>query len=176
MAFSNLFNIENLDTPGSLAITSSSFGVSRRRSSSTRQDRERYSSRCGTRSDRQGRAAAPRWQAITAAALLVGYGGYYVCRSDLSVVTPQLLSEFGSVGIDKASPGAAALVAIGSSAAIRSENIELGLLAAVAFLVLGPYSLLAGAIAVELGGRRGSATAAGLIDTAGHLGASRRAV
>jgi phosphonatase-like hydrolase len=41
----------------------------------------------------------------------------------------------------------------------------------VAFFVISPYSLLAGAIAVELGGRRGSATAAGLIDTAGYLGA-----
>lgn len=39
------------------------------------------------------------------------------------------------------------------------------------YLVIGPYSLLAGAIAVDFGGRRGSATAAGLIDTAGYLGA-----
>ncbi|HKB12527.1 MAG TPA: MFS transporter [Vicinamibacterales bacterium] len=67
--------------------------------------------------------------------------------------------------------GAVALVAIGSSAAMRSETIGLVLLGTVAFLVIGPYSLLAGAIAVELGGRRGSATAAGLIDTAGYLGA-----
>src|SRR5262249_45418235 len=67
--------------------------------------------------------------------------------------------------------GAAALLAIGSGMAMRSENMGLVLLAVVAFLVLGPYSLLAGAIAVEFGGRRGSATAAGLIDTAGYLGA-----
>jgi MFS transporter, OPA family, glycerol-3-phosphate transporter len=44
-------------------------------------------------------------------------------------------------------------------------------LSGVAFLLIGPYSLLAGAIAMELGGRRGSATAAGLIDSAGYLGA-----
>jgi OPA family glycerol-3-phosphate transporter-like MFS transporter len=41
----------------------------------------------------------------------------------------------------------------------------------VAFWLLGPYSLLAGAVALDFGGRRGSATAAGLIDTAGYLGA-----
>jgi OPA family glycerol-3-phosphate transporter-like MFS transporter len=44
------------------------------------------------------------------------------------------------------------------------------LVGAVAFLVIGPYSLLAGAIALDLGGRRGSSTAAGLIDSAGYLG------
>src|SRR5262249_45699268 len=42
-----------------------------------------------------------RWQRTTAAALLVGYAGYYVCRSDLSVVSPQLLWQFGAAGIDK---------------------------------------------------------------------------
>jgi len=67
--------------------------------------------------------------------------------------------------------GAIALVAIGSGTAMGNVRLGLGLLGAVAFLVIGPYSLLSGAIAVELGGRRGSATAAGLIDTAGYLGA-----
>src|SRR5262249_61721118 len=52
-----------------------------------------------------------RWQAITAAALLAGYAGYYVCRSNLSVVAPQLLSEFGPIGVHKAALG------LGSSAA-----------------------------------------------------------
>ncbi|HJZ76493.1 MAG TPA: MFS transporter [Vicinamibacterales bacterium] len=67
--------------------------------------------------------------------------------------------------------GAAALVAIASGTVMHSERLGLVLLGAVAFFVIGPYSLLAGAIAVDLGGRRGSATAAGLIDTAGYLGA-----
>ncbi|HMF98737.1 MAG TPA: MFS transporter [Vicinamibacterales bacterium] len=67
--------------------------------------------------------------------------------------------------------GAIALVVIGSRAAMHNPQVGLALLGTVAFLVIGPYSLLAGAIAVELGGRRGSATAAGLIDTAGYLGA-----
>ena len=41
---------------------------------------------------------------------------------------------------------------------------------AVALLMLGPYSYLAGAISLDFGGKRGSATASGLIDTAGYLG------
>jgi sugar phosphate permease len=60
---------------------------------------------------------------------------------------------------------------IGGGAAMHSEALGLLLLEAVAFCILGPYSLLAGAIALKLGGRRGIATAAGLIDTAGFLGA-----
>jgi OPA family glycerol-3-phosphate transporter-like MFS transporter len=66
---------------------------------------------------------------------------------------------------------AVVLVLLGTRPAIINQTFGLGLLGAVAFLLIGPYSLLAGAVAVELGGRRGSATAAGLIDTAGYLGA-----
>jgi OPA family glycerol-3-phosphate transporter-like MFS transporter len=66
---------------------------------------------------------------------------------------------------------AIALALIGSGAAMQSERAGLMWLGLVAFTLMGPYSLLAGAMAVDLGGRRGSATAAGLIDTAGYLGA-----
>ena len=44
------------------------------------------------------------------------------------------------------------------------------LVAAVAFLVLGPYSYLAGAIALDFGGKQGSATASGFIDGVGYIG------
>lgn len=53
-----------------------------------------------------------------------------------------------------------------------SVQAGLALLAVSAFLIVGPYSLLAGAMAMDLGARRGSSTAAGLIDTAGYLGAA----
>jgi OPA family glycerol-3-phosphate transporter-like MFS transporter len=43
------------------------------------------------------------------------------------------------------------------------------LAAAVALLTIGPYSFLSGAIALDLGGRRGSATASGMIDGVGYL-------
>lgn len=40
----------------------------------------------------------------------------------------------------------------------------------VALLMMGPYSYLAGAIALDFGGKRGSGTASGLIDAVGYLG------
>jgi sugar phosphate permease len=43
------------------------------------------------------------------------------------------------------------------------------LLAAVGLLVYGPYSLLAGTLALESGGARHAATAAGLVDFSGYL-------
>lgn len=67
----------------------------------------------------------------------------------------------------------AGLVAIlaGADAVIGDVRVGLTALAVIALFLIGPYSLLAGAIAVELGGKRGAATAAGLIDSAGYLGA-----
>ncbi len=44
------------------------------------------------------------------------------------------------------------------------------LVGAAGFLLIGPYSLLAGAIALDLGGKRGSGSASGLIDGVGYLG------
>jgi OPA family glycerol-3-phosphate transporter-like MFS transporter len=44
------------------------------------------------------------------------------------------------------------------------------LVAGVAFLLIGPYSYLAGAIALDLGGKRASALACGIIDGVGYLG------
>ncbi len=46
------------------------------------------------------------------------------------------------------------------------------LIAAVGLFLLGPYSLLAGAIALDVAGRRGAATATGIIDGVGYLGAT----
>jgi OPA family glycerol-3-phosphate transporter-like MFS transporter len=46
------------------------------------------------------------------------------------------------------------------------------LLFAIGLFVLGPYSLPAGAVALDVAGKRGAATAAGLIDGAGYLGAT----
>jgi sugar phosphate permease len=47
--------------------------------------------------------------------------------------------------------------------------VPLALVAAVAFCLLGPYSYLAGAMALDFGGREGSATASGMIDGFGYL-------
>jgi OPA family glycerol-3-phosphate transporter-like MFS transporter len=40
----------------------------------------------------------------------------------------------------------------------------------IGFLLIGPYAYLGGAVALDFGGKRGSATACGLIDGIGYLG------
>lgn len=50
--------------------------------------------------------------------------------------------------------------------------LPLLLISASALFMLGPYTFLSGVISVDLGGKKGSSTAAGLADTAGYLGSS----
>jgi OPA family glycerol-3-phosphate transporter-like MFS transporter len=52
----------------------------------------------------------------------------------------------------------------------ESRVMPVILVALVAFLMIGPYSFLAGAISLDFGGKQGSATASGLIDGVGYLG------
>ena len=42
------------------------------------------------------------------------------------------------------------------------------LISAVAFFMLGPYALLSGAISLDLGSKKGSATSAGIVDSVGY--------
>jgi sugar phosphate permease len=51
-----------------------------------------------------------------------------------------------------------------------SRIVPVTLVSLVAFLMIGPYSYLAGAIALDLGGKEGSATTSGIIDGIGYLG------
>jgi MFS transporter, OPA family, glycerol-3-phosphate transporter len=51
----------------------------------------------------------------------------------------------------------------------HGQMLTLLLLGAIAFCVLGPYTFLAGAIALDFGGKHGSATASGWIDGVGYL-------
>ncbi len=64
----------------------------------------------------------------------------------------------------------AALTALGLLHNGAAKAIPVALIALIGFLVIGPYSYLAGAIALDFGGREGSATASGLIDGIGYLG------
>jgi sugar phosphate permease len=50
-----------------------------------------------------------------------------------------------------------------------SQLVPVVLVALVGFLLLGPYSYLAGAMSLDFGGKRGSATAAGIIDGVGYM-------
>ncbi|MCH9654014.1 MAG: MFS transporter [Planctomycetes bacterium] len=49
--------------------------------------------------------------------------------------------------------------------------LALTLLSLVAFFLMAPYSFLSGVMAIDLGGKRGCSTVAGLVDSAGYLGA-----
>ncbi len=74
-----------------------------------------------------------QWQRITLALMICGYAGYYVCRSNLSIVTPILIKEFGGVGINKQ--------AIGDMVAL-----------ATLFYAFGKF--VGGSLADKLGGKR----------------------
>ena len=48
--------------------------------------------------------------------------------------------------------------------------LAIGLISMVAFFLMAPYSFLAGVIALDIGGKRGSSTTANLVDAAGYVG------
>jgi sugar phosphate permease len=52
----------------------------------------------------------------------------------------------------------------------HSRLWPVGLVAAIGFAMLGPYSYLAGATSLDFGGQRASATTCGIIDGVGYLG------
>jgi sugar phosphate permease len=62
-----------------------------------------------------------------------------------------------------------ALAVLGSADFTGRGNEALALVSLVAFLLIGPYSYLAGAISLDFGGKRGGATACGIIDGVGYL-------
>lgn len=64
----------------------------------------------------------------------------------------------------------AALFALGSLRAGGGHAWPAFLVGLVGFLVIGPYAYLAGAIALDFGGKHGSATSSGIIDGVGYLG------
>lgn len=53
----------------------------------------------------QPRTILQRWQWRTAASLFVGYGAYYLCRSNLAVAAPLLIREFGGRGLNSTLAG-----------------------------------------------------------------------
>lgn len=65
---------------------------------------------------------------------------------------------------------AGALFALGSLRAGGGRAWPAILVGLVGFLAIGPYAYLAGAIALDFGGKHGSATSSGIIDGVGYLG------
>jgi MFS transporter, OPA family, glycerol-3-phosphate transporter len=97
-----------------------------------------------------------RWQAVTAAALLLGYTGYYVCRSNLSVATPALISEFAGRGVDRQAIGA-----------VSSTGV---FFYAVGKLVTGVFGDFAGGRTMFLAGLFGSVVATVIFGAGTGLG------
>jgi sugar phosphate permease len=69
-----------------------------------------------------------------------------------------------------------ALVLVLAHGNVRSPLPAALIIGGIGFFLLGPYSLLAGALALDVSGKRGAATAAGIIDGAGYLSASSAGV
>jgi OPA family glycerol-3-phosphate transporter-like MFS transporter len=67
-------------------------------------------------------------------------------------------------------PGAITMLLLGRYTADLSTTGKLAALAALGFLIIGPYSFLSGAISLDMGSKRGAATTAGFVDSAGYLG------
>jgi sugar phosphate permease len=65
-----------------------------------------------------------------------------------------------------------ALVLVLAHGGLREPFEAAAVIAGIGLFLLGPYSLLAGAMALDVSGKRGAATAAGVIDGAGYLGAT----
>jgi OPA family glycerol-3-phosphate transporter-like MFS transporter len=63
-----------------------------------------------------------------------------------------------------------ALIVLSRAASDGPKWLPVTLVSVIGFLMIGPYSYLAGAIALDFGGKRGSATACGIIDGVGYLG------
>jgi sugar phosphate permease len=63
-----------------------------------------------------------------------------------------------------------ALFLLGHVSFGNSRVAPIGLVTLVGFLMIGPYSYFAGAIALDLGGKQASATTSGIIDGVGYLG------
>lgn len=107
-------------------------------------------------------------QAASSSALFPLFGG-------LSVLAAGFLSDYlGAEGRSRILFGGLclctlALVTLGQVPTHAIRVVPIALVAAVAFLLIGPYSYLAGATSLDFGGKEGSATASGLIDGFGYL-------
>jgi sugar phosphate permease len=63
-----------------------------------------------------------------------------------------------------------ALLVVGTGLLHDSSIVPVLLVAVGGFLIVGPYSFLGGAIAMDFGGKAGAGTASGIIDGIGYLG------
>src|SRR5215475_9537837 len=77
------------------------------------------------------------WQSVTVAVLVVGYAGYYLCRSNLSVTLPMVEAELASRGMNPA-----------------TARLRLGSIASFRVLAYALSKFASGSTADFLGGRK----------------------
>src|SRR5262245_3491956 len=77
------------------------------------------------------------WQTITITLLVLGYAGYYLCRSNLSVTLPMISAELASRGMDAS-----------------TARLRLGSIASLGVLAYALSKFASGSIADFFGGRR----------------------
>ena len=106
-------------------------------------------------------------QAATASAIFPLLGGVSV------LLTGWLSDRAGERGRLLVVGIALASAALGLLALVETAApwLSIALVGLTGFFLIGPYSLLAGAISLDFGGKRASAAAAGVIDGVGYLGA-----
>lgn len=107
-------------------------------------------------------------QAASRSALFPLFGGIAVILA--GVVSDRLgLNGRNLVIVVGMAASAVCLVFLARTPGHASQWMPVVLVTLVGFLLLGPYSYLAGAMSLDFGGKRGSATAAGIIDGVGYL-------
>lgn len=78
-----------------------------------------------------------RWQRITVMLMVIGYSGYYLCRSNLSVALPLIIHDLGTRGINA-----------------DAARIQLGFIASMGVLAYAIGKFISGGLADLLGGKR----------------------
>ena len=78
-----------------------------------------------------------RWQIVTLCVLVVGYSGYYLCRSNFSVTLPMITDDLAARGMDR-----------------DQAKIRLGSIASLGILGYAVGKFVSGALGDFLGGRR----------------------
>lgn len=107
-------------------------------------------------------------QAASRSALFPLFGGVSVLLA--GVLSDKLgLNGRNIVLVGGMAASAVCLVMLARTPGHADPFMPVALVTLAGFLLLGPYSYLAGAMSLDFGGKRGSATAAGIIDGVGYL-------
>ena len=77
------------------------------------------------------------WHAVTIALLALGYSGYYFCRSNLSVVLPDLIHDLAQHGVTAS-----------------QAQVRLGFIASAGTMAYAAGKFISGSVADLFGGRR----------------------